>query len=121
MKGMTPADAVVIIAAAVVVAACYGVFWTGGGAGEYALVHSDDAVARFALDGERVVAVAGRLGPSVIEIAPGRVRFAASPCRGKICLHAGWQSTAGAAAACLPNRITLEVVGAERVYDSINF
>lgn len=121
MKGVTPADVGVIFAAVVAVAACYGIFWNDRGAAEYALVHSGGTVTRHALDDERQVAVAGRLGASVLDIAPGRVRFSASPCRGKICLHAGWQSAAGAAAACLPNGIILEVVGAERGYDSINF
>lgn len=121
MRQITPADVALIVAAAVAVVISYGTFWQGGGAAEYALVHNGDTVARYALAGERAIAVAGRMGPSVLEIEPGRIRFAASPCRGKVCLHAGWQSRAGAAIACLPNGISLEIVGAERAYDSINF
>ncbi|MGH8495722.1 MAG: NusG domain II-containing protein [Gammaproteobacteria bacterium] len=122
MKRLTRGDIAVLAVAALAVGASYALFWRSGGDGGYALVRSDgETVARFALTGERSVEVPGRLGPSVLEIEPGRIRFAASPCRRKICVHAGWQHAGGATVACLPNGLSLEIVGVERMYDSINF
>lgn len=122
MKAPTRSDLAVLVLAALLVGVSYVVFWHGGEAGGYALVRSGgETVARFALAGERAVEVPGRLGPSVLRIEPGRVRFVASPCRRKLCVHAGWQEAGGATVACLPNGLSLEIVGVERLYDSINF
>lgn len=122
MKHLTRGDLAVLGLAIITVVATYSLFWQGGGAGGYAIVRNGgETVARYALNGERSVEVPGRLGPSVLEIQPGRIRFAASPCRRKICVHAGWQQAGGATVACLPNSLSLEIVGVERMYDSINF
>lgn len=122
MTGLTRWDAAVLALALLGVGTSYAVFWRDGGAGGYALVRNGgETVAQLALTDARAVEIAGRIGPSVLEIEPGRIRFAASPCRGKICVHAGWQRDGGATVACLPNALSLEIVGVERIYDGINF
>ncbi|CAN5198243.1 hypothetical protein BH24PSE2_BH24PSE2_08680 [soil metagenome] len=119
---MTRGDLCVLVLGALVVGATYGAFWRGDGPGAYAVVRSGgESVARYALAGHRAIEIPGRLGPSVLAIEPGRIRFTASPCRRKVCVHAGWQQRGGSAAACVPNAVSIEVIGAERLYDSINF
>ncbi|MGB1560954.1 MAG: NusG domain II-containing protein [Sinimarinibacterium flocculans] len=68
---------------------------------------------RYALADSRDVAVEGRLGTSVLRIEDGRVRFLRSPCRNQVCVHSGWLHRGGDAAACLPNRVSVGLVGGD--------
>jgi hypothetical protein len=51
----------------------------------------------------------------------GRIRFVASPCTGKQCIHSGWLDNDGEFAACLPNLISITITGRNPRFDSINF
>ena len=66
----------------------------------------------------RVIEVAGPLGPSRIEIQAGRVRVAADPSPRQLCVRQGWIPPGGAAV-CLPNRISVENAAAG--YDTLNY
>jgi hypothetical protein len=57
----------------------------------------------------------------VVGAALARVRFLASPCRGKQCIRSGWLAHEGDFAACLPNGVAVEVLGPERGLDAINY
>lgn len=74
-----------------------------------------------ALDETRRFSVAGALGDSELHIDNGRVRFVASPCRHKICVRSGWHQRAGAVAACVPNRISLVLLGQQGDLDAISY
>lgn len=74
----------------------------------------------YTLNQEQKILVEGALGNSVLEIQNGKVRFVDSPCINKVCIRAGWLSRAGGFAACLPNKVSMEITG-EIKYDSINF
>lgn len=119
---MTRADWGVVLFALVLVPSLYINFWgrdTEGDAVRIRAAGADEIVA--SLHRDRELKVDGPLGTSVIEIRDGRARFTASPCRNKQCVHAGWLERGGEFAACLPNRISVAVVGSELRYDSINF
>ncbi len=73
------------------------------------------------LDQQQDVGIQGILGESIIRIDNGRARFVSSPCTNKVCLHQGWLDQAGAVAACLPNRVSIQVHNGETRYDAINF
>lgn len=47
-----------------------------------------------------------------LEVGSGKIRFLASTCRDKICVHSGWLSRPGETAACLPNRVAVRLAGA---------
>ena len=49
-----------------------------------------------------------------IEIAAGKARVTDSPCRDKLCVHAGWLERPGDVAVCLPQRVIVEIRGAAR-------
>ena len=82
---------------------------------------ADKAASTTPLTPDRHVQVAGRIGESTIEIRQGRARFLDSPCPGKVCVHSGWLSQAGQLAACLPNRISIQLLGNRPRFDAINF
>jgi hypothetical protein len=66
----------------------------------------------------RVIEVAGPLGISRVEIRAGRVRVAADPSPRQLCVRQGWIPS-GAAAVCLPNRVSVENAAAG--YDTLNY
>lgn len=120
---MTRADLIVVAFALVLLPSLYMTLWGGGGPGDTVRIVDASGTETIASLGEaRTLAFDGPLGESIIEIRDGAARFVASPCRGKHCIHAGWQRDGGDVTACLPNRITLAVApaGPPR-YDSINF
>jgi len=44
-----------------------------------------------------------------------------SPCRNQYCVHQGWLNRAGQVAICLPNQISLQLIGENKPYDSLNY
>lgn len=108
-------------AALAAVATLYAWLWTGGGPGARARITVDGApVATVALDEPRRLRVSGPLGPSLIEVADGRIRVVDSPGRRKLCVRQGWLSRAGETAVCLPNRVVVSIAG-RRSIDALNY
>ncbi len=120
---LTPADRWLVGLVMLMLAGLYLAAWSpdGGAAGARVRISTPAGVEILPLAGDRELEIGGPLGTTRIEIHDGRIRFVASPCRGKQCLHAGWLHEAGEFAACLPNRISLTVLGRLGGYDSINF
>lgn len=75
----------------------------------------------FDLDQNRELHIKGALAESLISIQNGQVRFKQSPCRNQYCVHQGWLTRAGQVAICLPNQISLQLMGAKSTYDSLNY
>jgi len=120
----TAADWVVIAASFALLGALYAAYWQPPEpAGWVEIRAGGDVVGRYDLAVARDVDVEGREGISVIRIESGRARFLHAPCRNQICVHAGWQDHAGDAAACLPNRVSLRLLGGESAdaVDGISF
>lgn len=118
----TWADRFVIVLAVGMLPFLYHAYWGDRTQGEAVRILAPGrAPTTVSLDQTRTLTVQGPLGPSTIEIDRGKVRFVDSPCRNKLCIRAGWLSRGGEFAACLPNRISLVVIGREQRYDAINF
>ncbi|MBI2382646.1 MAG: NusG domain II-containing protein [Gammaproteobacteria bacterium] len=120
---MTVADRIVVVAASLLVGILFARYWGPAvPAAAVELRSGREVVARYPLDRDRRVDVQGRLGVSVLDIRDGRVRFIASPCRNKVCIHAGWLRHSGEAAACLPNRVSVSLIGGvEAEFDAVAF
>ncbi len=65
--------------------------------------------------------VIGFLGSSEISIAEGKARFVKSPCTKKYCIHHGWINKINQTIVCLPNQITISIVGGSESYDTVNY
>ena len=119
---MTRADRILVLLAACAMPFLYIHLWFGNEPA--GLVHirngSHEPVIETLLP-DRKLRVTGVLGESVIEISNGRIRFASSPCTTQVCVRSGWLTHAGEFAACLPNRISLTLVGKDPRFDAINF
>lgn len=68
----------------------------------------------------RQIRVQGAQGVSVIQIANGKVRFLQGPCHNQYCVQQGWLSHANHVALCLPNQVSITLLGA-RDFDSMAY
>lgn len=56
-----------------------------------------------------------------LEIKDGKIGFAESDCKDKICISAGMLSAVGEQSACVPNRTVLSIEGADSDIDIISY
>ena len=117
---MTRADALLILLLAALVG------WTGmqqwaerGPATAVAIHRGGERIAMHPLDVDRELRIEGRIGTAHIHIRDGRARFHRSPCPRKVCMHMGWQAHGGAVAACVPNGLSIQLIGGEGGFDGI--
>lgn len=113
-------DWLVLLTGAILVGALFATLWHFEPAGKVRIRSGDRIFATYSLNQERAIDVTGPLGSTRIIIHHHQARIQSSPCRNQYCVRQGWLSHAGQAAICLPNRITLELVG-EKGYDSLNY
>lgn len=74
------------------------------------VVETDEGTFLYPLDQDRTLEFEGPLHDhTVVEIEDGKARFVSSPCRDKICIAAGWLEEDQQWAACLPNRVFVQV------------
>ena len=114
-------DWLVLGAAAVLVAVLFATLWHPEQAARLTIRVGDAVYGSYSLNQQRVLEVPGPLGTSRIVIEQSKVRFLSSPCRNQYCVHQGWLHRAGQVAMCLPNRVSVELQGGEKGYDSLNY
>ena len=120
-KLLTTADKVLISCTVLLLPVLYFSVWSQElHADSVKIWSSSQGFQTYPLDQEREILIEGSRGNSLFEIQNGKIRFVDSKCTNKICVRAGWLSHAGAFAACLPNKVSMEITG-KTGYDSINF
>lgn len=119
---LTVADALVLLGAVALIGMLYATLWTGGrNALDVEIWSRGEHVETVPLAEDRQLDIHGALGVSRIEIKQAQVRFVSSPCSNKVCIHGGWLQHAGETLACLPNQVSVRILGRDRRYDAINF
>jgi len=119
---MTRADKIVVALALLLLPFMYIEFWGNSSQGEVVQVRSVNSEGiTLPLDQDKQLEIAGALGSSLIEIKDRQVRFIDSPCQGKQCITTGWLQKNGQLAACLPNGITVQIIGRDQRFDAVNF
>jgi hypothetical protein len=107
---LRPGDWLVMALGAALVAASLPLLWQGGFA-ERAIVRQDGQVfAEVDLRNRRQLEVPGPLGTTLISIEPGRARVVAD-----------WLARPGEIAICAPNRVSVQITGRTRTYDSLSY
>lgn len=114
-------DYIVIFMSMVLVAWLFATLWSLEPAAKLRIRQGAKIVGTYSLNQTRTLNIRGPLGDSIISIKPGQVRFISSPCHNQYCIHQGWLKRAGQAAICLPNQVSLELLGAKKNYDSLNY
>jgi hypothetical protein len=116
-----PGDWLVLVLGTAAVALLFATLWHNEPAGKLRIRAGDQVYATLSLAQKRTLDVPGPLGISRIEIDNGRARVASDPGRHQYCVKQGWLTRAGQVAMCLPNQVSLELLGGEKTYDSLNY
>ena len=114
-------DWLVILIGIIAVGFMFQQFWSFSPASKLKIRQGNKIVGTYDLNQTRDLRIHGALGDSLISILQGKVRFRQSPCNNQYCVHQGWLSHAGQVAICLPNQISLQLMGAKSSYDSLNY
>ena len=120
-------DWLVIIAGLCLVIFFFNTLWQKTSASQLQIRQGDHIVGTYTLNQNRTIHVHGPIGVSIIQIShqagktEGKVRFVQSPCNGQYCVHQGWLKQSGQVAVCLPNQVSIELLGEKKPYDSLNY
>ena len=114
-------DWLVILASTVAVIFMFQQFWSFEHASQLRIRQGNNIIGTYDLNQTRELHIKGPIGESIIIINQGKVRFKQSPCHNQYCVHQGWLSHAGEVAICLPNQVSLQLLGAKNTYDSLNY
>ncbi|WP_234082809.1 NusG domain II-containing protein [Azonexus sp. R2A61] len=116
-----PGDWLVLLLGAAVVGLSVPMFWQGGLA-DRAIVRQEGRVfAEIDLKAKKQLAVPGPLGTTLIAVEPGRARVVSDPGPRQYCVKQGWLMRPGEIAICAPNRVSLQIAGRTKVYDSLSY
>lgn len=119
---MTLADKILIALVLTLLPFLYIEFWGNSSQGEVVQIRStNNKDITLPLDQDKQLQIEGALGISTIEIKDRQVRFVDSPCQGKQCISTGWLHKDGQLAACLPNGVTVQIIGRDQRFDAMNF
>ena len=114
-------DWLVIAISIIAVIFMFQQFWSMMPASKLKIRQGSRVVGTYDLNQMRELKITGAMGESLISINQGKVRFKQSPCLNQYCVHQGWLSRAGQVAICLPNQISLQLMGTKTTYDSLNY
>jgi hypothetical protein len=114
-------DWLVLVTCTLCVIYLFQTLWTNEHPAKVQIRLGDKIYATYSLNQQRDITIRGKLGNAVISISQGKARFAKSPCHTQYCVHQGWLRKAGQVAICLPNQISLELLGETKPYDSLNY
>lgn len=118
---LRPGDWLVVLAGALLVGLSIPLFWQGGLADRAIIRQEGKVFAEVDLRTKRQLEVAGPLGITLIAVEPGRARVVSDPGPRQYCVRQGWLMRPGEIAICAPNRVSLQIAGRTRVYDSISY
>ncbi|MDD2775866.1 MAG: NusG domain II-containing protein [Gallionella sp.] len=96
-------------------------FWNGALADKVVIRSGGKIFREVSLSQDQEIAVTGPLGISIIVIQKRKVRIASDPSPRQYCVRQGWLQQAGEVALCLPNQISVELVGSKKQYDSLSY
>jgi len=119
---LTAGDKVILVLALLVVVLSYNAFWGPSVYGnQAAIMVGGKHKMSIDLYENRLFKVKGKLGESELQVMDGKIRFVSSPCEGKQCIYQGWISQSGEIAACVPNEVSVRILGPDPRFDTMNF
>ena len=109
---LKPLDFLVIALAAALTFILGGMVYFGENSSSSVIIRGPDKTWVYPLGAEAQVKVAGVIGETTVQIHQGQAAIVSSPCNGQTCVAAGALHKNGQWAACLPNRVSVLVEGA---------
>jgi hypothetical protein len=119
---MYTGDWLVLAVALLVLATTYNSYWGSSLYGNQAAIFvAGKHRTSVDLYENRLFRIKGKLGESELQVVDGKIRFLSSPCDGKQCVYTGWISQSGEIAACVPNGVSVRILGPDPRFDTMNF
>lgn len=112
----------ILIAVSIVL---FGLYWLmmrdfNGATEKTVVIYKDDVVIwTRPIQKDRIIQLEPFGVSMVVEIRDQKVRVLSSSCHQQICVRKGWTGQVHNPIICLPNKITINVTGADPVYDAI--
>ena len=112
----------IVIAVSIVL---FGLYWLmigdfNGATEKAVVIYKDDVVIQtLPLLEDRVIHLAPFGVSMVVEIRDQKVRVVSSSCKQQICVRKGWTGEIHNPIICLPNKITIDITGADPGYDAV--
>ena len=116
-----PGDWLVMLTGIGFVCISFPLFWLGGMADKAIIRQEGKIFAEVDLRARKTIEVGGPLGTTFIAIEPGRARVISDPGPRQYCVRQGWLMRPGEIAICAPNRVSIQITGRTKVYDSISY
>ena len=118
---LRPGDWLVGALAAAFCVATFPLAWHAGVAERAVIKRGGEVYAELDLARNRRIDVPGPLGITTVVVEKRRVRVVSDPGPRQYCVRQGWLERAGEIAICAPNEVSVQVVGAKAVYDSLSY
>lgn len=118
---LRPGDWLMMLAGLATVGGSIPFFWQGGLADRAIIRQEGKVFAEVDLRSRKQFEVGGPLGTTLIAVEPGRARVVSDPGPRQYCVRQGWLMRPGEIAICAPNRVSLQIAGRTKVYDSISY
>ena len=114
-------DGLVIIISIVALIILFNTLWLGEAASKVQIRAGSKIFSTLSLNQQRTLEIPGPLGITVVSIENGKVRVVSDPSPRQYCVKQGWLEQAGQVAMCLPNQVSVELLGSRKPYDSLNY
>jgi hypothetical protein len=90
--------------------------------GEYLKIQmGKQEIGSFSLNQNLTKIIEGPIGKTEVIIESGKVRISKSPCTKKYCIYQGWINQLNQIIVCVPNQISISIIGNQSDYDSLNY
>ncbi len=114
-------DSLIILMSLVFIIFSFKTFWHFETGSVVQVNFKGETYGNFSLFQDKKISLIGKEGESVIEIKDGQARLKSAPCRNQYCVQQGWISFTGQMLICIPNEISIEILGKTKAYDSLNY
>ena len=114
-------DSLIILMSLVFIIFSFKTFWHFETGSVVQVNFKGETYGNFSLFQDKKISLIGKEGESVIEIKDGQARLKSAPCRNQYCVQQGWIRFTGQMLICIPNEISIEILGKTKAYDSLNY
>lgn len=121
IEHIKPGDWLALLLGALLTAFLSITLWQGGAADKAIIRSGGKIFSVVPLSRNQLISVPGPLGVSQIAIHNLQARIASDPSPRQYCVRQGWLKQAGEIAVCLPNQVSVELIGKQKNYDSLNY
>jgi len=114
-------DSLIILVSLVFIIFAFKTFWHFETGSVVQVNFQGKIYGNFSLFQDKKISLVGKGGESMIEIKNGQARFKSAPCKNQYCVQQGWIRFTGQILICIPNEISIEILGKTKAYDSLNY